>query len=75
MLLCLFEGEVKTLRDAEGELTDTDVDVPWNTPSHRVVDIDGLASNIETHFTTFTAAQFALAMIEGVPKVRFINAG
>ncbi len=110
VLLCLFEGEAKTvdihqtpetlhfgvdprdhsnedtqcykvLRDPDGkELEDTTVDIPWRDGNTRVIAIDELATAIEKKvnekhangFEKFTSAQFALEMIEGVQKVRFV---
>ena len=103
VLLCLFNGQVKTLdlhlkpeavhfgvdpkvndattyakalRNNKGEEeADKVVDpVPWNA-GNRVVNIAGLAGAIVAKLgvaaTSFTSAQFALEMIEGVEKVRY----
>ncbi|MEM9273009.1 MAG: hypothetical protein AAGA80_08615 [Cyanobacteria bacterium P01_F01_bin.143] len=58
----------KRLRDAEGNLGTEGIPIPWKSPeSMRVVDIANLAKTLNTS----TSADFALEMIEGVPKVRF----
>ena len=103
VLICLFEGEVKTvdihqkpealhfgldpndsntgfnkiLRNSEGvEQEDIKIqNIPWTDEAAKVINIAQLASEIKTThgitFTSFTSAQFALEMIEGVEKVRF----
>jgi hypothetical protein len=73
----------KTLRDRAGRSSGTKVTVPWKDESKRVVNIaekidgiDGLALAIQAHPPNgngFTSAQFALEMIEGVDKVRFVK--
>lgn len=108
VLLCLFEGEVKTvdihqkpeglhfgldvpdtpdspdtsefykdLRDENGEKSGKIPAecFPWKNECKRVIDISSLVCKIgcEVSENTFTAAQFAFQMIEGVEKVRFIK--
>lgn len=53
------------------------IPVPWLNESAQVIDIAKLASLIQEQAgaSTYTSAQFALDMIEGVPKVRFLNQG
>ena len=58
----------KRRRDAEGNLGTDGISIPWKSDADiRVIDIAGLASTLEVS----NSAQFALEMIEGVPKVRF----
>jgi hypothetical protein len=105
VLICLFQGEVKTvdihqkpetlhfgldsdnegekffkkLKTLEGKLTDNNKvnNIPWKyqeKPEKRVININELANLIKAQVdnsSTFTSAQFALEMIEGVEKVRF----
>ena len=61
---------VKRLRDEQGTLTDQTVDIPWrnNNQERRVLDVDTLAI---TKIGSNNAAEFALQMIEGTPKIRF----
>jgi hypothetical protein len=71
-------GYYKELRDRTGlEQANLTTPVPWKNgdQTKRVVNIDGLAGDIKAKLqaTEFTSAQFALEMIEGVEKVRFIN--
>jgi len=65
----------KMLRDSQGveQHTLTVPSIPWLQEAQRIIDITGLARNIQqkTNTTPFTAAQFALQMIEGVEKVVF----
>ena len=46
-------------------------EIPWRDEGRRVVDVGALASSIQglTARASFTSAQFALQMIEGVEKV------
>lgn len=69
----------KGLRDGDGnELALSTIDpVPLRPGSDSVLDIAGLAGQMsgrkgELRLDTFTSAQFALEMVEGVTKVRFI---
>lgn len=102
VLICLFEGEIKTvdmhlktesmqfgldpaeedetyptekgLRDPETGVEGFDtITVPWKAePESGIIDIVGMAEEMkEILGGTFTAAQFAMQMIEGAPKVRF----
>lgn len=80
----------KELRDVDGFETDVEVPDAgdpflWKDQSRKIIDIKGLALAMkeaineaaatgEEEFSAFTSAQFALEMIEGVEKVRFINA-
>jgi hypothetical protein len=70
----------KMLRDDEGvENTDPENTslileaVPWRNQSRRVLDIMSMAQQIQSQlsFESFTSAEFALEMIEGVEKVSF----
>ena len=75
----------KKLKDSDGNsLTDNNnIDVtvnliPWKAQDTRTLNIDQLKKDIEIElkksnisFPSFTSAQFALEMIEGVEKVRF----
>jgi hypothetical protein len=87
VLICLFAGEIKTVNihqkpetlhfgldsDDGGKKVD---DIPWKDREKRVININTLANLIKDQMdnsTTFTSAQFALEMIEGVEKVRFIG--
>ena len=103
VLLCIFNGEVKTvdlhlkpetmhfgvdeeinrkeLRDPQtGSPSGEYVDISWkNEDSNKaVIDINGLASDIAAELpdkhNNFYSNQFALQMIEGVQKVRFVKA-
>ncbi|MBK7937376.1 MAG: hypothetical protein IPJ82_09935 [Lewinellaceae bacterium] len=73
----------KKLRNGNGKVsatataTETLTDNLWNK-STRIVDMAELFSDISgkksaLHFTGFTSAQFALSMVEGMQKVRFIR--
>jgi len=104
VLICLFEGEVKTvdlhlkpeamhfgldvptqqspqwsknLRTADGVPTHTVITVPWNNQQKEAVNLHDLAQSMNQHLglPSFTSAQFALQMIEGVQKVRFVVGG
>jgi hypothetical protein len=62
----------KTLRDDAGqEEGPTLTEIPWRDAELRVVNVGGLASSIQqlTKLESFTSAQCALHMIEGVEKV------
>ncbi|MBD2186201.1 hypothetical protein [Aerosakkonema funiforme] len=103
VLICLFEGEVKTvdihlqpegmhfgldaptkqspewsknLRNINGEATDILISpIPWNNEQKEVINLEGLATKIQEKLPDigeFTSGQFALQMIEGVQKVRFV---
>lgn len=52
------------------------VDISWLNQDSRVVDINTLNSAIYTQLdqsaSAFSSAQFALEMIEGVPRIRFL---
>ena len=75
----------KTLKDkygnrlTDGNQLDVKVDnIPWQDQENRIINVIQLQSDIHSKlggktgpFKSFTAAQFALEMIEGVEKVRF----
>lgn len=67
----------KELRDPDGEETDIVVDV--DVTDDQVVKIGALADRIASttdvgsRFSSFTSAQFALELTEGVERVRFIK--
>ncbi len=66
----------KFLRDSQGVETMTKVsltDASWQDVDKQVLNINRLATEMQTQqaLTSFTSAQFALQMIEGVQKVRF----
>jgi len=67
----------KQLRDSNGveNLQSPKIDtIPWKGgEDNRVLDINGLATSIASvaSKSSFTSAQFALQMIEGVERVRF----
>jgi hypothetical protein len=69
----------KTLRGAQGQVISAEVDsIPWRQAAQRVLDIQHLAHSIQEQLAgagsspdSFTSAQFALQMIEGVEKVIF----
>lgn len=67
--------EYKKLRDRKGEESGSPVDIPWSDKAKKVIDIEELANCIKSKLgeSEFTAAQFALEMIEGVEKVRFVK--
>ncbi|WP_287277653.1 MULTISPECIES: hypothetical protein [unclassified Okeania] len=112
VLICLFDGEVKTvdihqkpetihfgldsddddgrvtfykkLKDSDGkpvkkadqrrlEIPDQEEPPKWKDRSKNILNIANLAEAIKNkvNFNSFTSAQFALEMIEGVEKVRF----
>ncbi|WP_437746874.1 hypothetical protein WMF39_18750 [Sorangium sp. So ce1504] len=106
VLICLFEGEIKTLdvhqkpeamhfgldarddpadpysknlrtRDGTGEEELLIERVPWSDERKGILDIPALAAQMKEKlgWDSFTAAQFALQMIEGVQKVRFLSEG
>jgi len=67
----------KKLRDAQGK-ENSSIPVPQNDTTHRVINIAQMADQIrkelnkkDPKLTSFTSAEFALQMIEGVEKVRF----
>lgn len=67
-------GFHKKLRDNWGRETSTVIEsLPWRQQTARTLNISALASQIKvaTHQSTFTSAQFALEMIEGVDMVIF----
>ncbi|NEQ09126.1 MAG: hypothetical protein F6K37_25235 [Moorea sp. SIO4E2] len=71
----------KKLKKQDGQEIEAKVkSIPWKDQDTRTVNIAELKQDIERElqnntitFTSFTSAQFALEMIEGVEKVRFIN--
>jgi hypothetical protein len=68
----------KNLRLRTGEATDLIVDsVPFHDAGKTAVDAARLARlmNDQLKWSTFTAAQFALEMIEGGPRLRFVSDG
>ncbi|TRU66417.1 MAG: hypothetical protein EWV55_19365 [Microcystis viridis Mv_BB_P_19951000_S69] len=103
VLICLFNGEIKTLdihqkpetlhfgldsddenktfykklKNLDGQQIDEKVDnIPWKDSKKRVIAINSLTDRIKEQVDnsrSFTSAQFALEMIEGVEKVRFIG--
>jgi hypothetical protein len=67
-------GFHKKLRDLTGRETNLSIDsIHWREKEKRVIDIGQLADDIQnlTKAKNFSAADFALEMIEGAPKVRF----
>ncbi len=69
----------KALRDADGEQLSVTLErIPLRPGSSSVIDIAGLARQIEAHHNStrlgvpLNAAQFALQMIEGARRVRLI---
>ncbi len=67
----------KELRHADGRPDSGKVidPVPWKDRSRHVIDVNTLASDIKNKVgEPFTAAQFALQMVEGAQKVRFAKA-
>lgn len=65
----------KNLRDRSGEGTELLINpVPFCHTDKGVVDLKGLADQMKsmTKATVFTAAQFALQMLEGGPRIRFV---
>lgn len=102
VLLCIFEGEVKTvdihlqpetlhfgvdaptgeppefhksLRDPNGNEKLDPLPISWKNQDRGVIDIKAFADAIQAKLgkSNFTSAQFALEMIEGVQKVRFVK--
>ncbi|QRO01742.1 hypothetical protein JRI60_23310 [Archangium violaceum] len=68
----------KTLRDlTTGDELSNPLPIPWRNEQLGVVDIGSLANAMKGRLggSGFTSAQFALEMIEGVEKVRFISTG
>ncbi|HEY4386144.1 MAG TPA: hypothetical protein VGN34_16935, partial [Ktedonobacteraceae bacterium] len=65
----------KILRDNQGIEQETLKlsSIPWQQEARRTINIASLAQSIQqlTSTTPFTAAQFALQMIEGVEEVIF----
>jgi hypothetical protein len=64
----------KKLRDNWGQKTSTVIEtLPWRQQAARILDISSLAGKIKdaTGQSTFTSAQFALEMVEGVDMVIF----
>lgn len=69
----------KELKNKEGQEIKAKVDqIPWKDQNTRTINIDQFKQDIERElqnntitFPSFTSAQFALEMIEGVEKVRF----
>ncbi len=71
---------IRRLRDpATGDLYESlNVPLPWRDENERTVQINQLATDIETALGAggaFTAAQFALQMIEGAEMLRFVITG
>lgn len=66
----------KQLRKTDGSLSQEFIPVPWQDKTLNVIDIQTFAKTIGQKQTpatdTLTSSQFALAMIEGSPKVRYI---
>jgi hypothetical protein len=74
----------KMLRDADGlENQDPENEslvlkpIPWRDQSRKVLDIHSMAENIRANLDleSFTSAEFALQMIEGVEMVTFESSG
>lgn len=69
------ESFKKTLRDEDGVEDETLVvdPIPWRDRSIDVLDISSLATDMQTILSleSFTSAEFALQMIEGVDRVSF----
>jgi len=68
----------KNLRDPSGgSLTEVIKPIPWSDEGKGVVDVARLAAEMKDKLKlgSFTAAQVALQMIEGVPRIRFVAAG
>ncbi|XWK89072.1 MAG: hypothetical protein U7127_03095 [Phormidium sp.] len=63
----------KGLRKLDGTQGKEKIDVPCKNAELGVINIKELANKIQQKLDTgdFTSAQFALAMIEGAPKIRF----
>jgi hypothetical protein len=65
----------KNLRDRSGQGTELIINpVPFHHTDKGVVDMKGLAELMKskTQASVFTAAQYALQMIEGGPRIRFV---
>ena len=71
------ELDPKRLKNLDGQQIDKKVDnIPWKDSEKRVIDINSLTNRIKEQVdnsSSFTSAQLALEMIEGVEKVRFIG--
>ena len=68
-------GFTKNLRDPAGGSTPVIIDpVPWGNEGMGVVDVVKLTREMARVLqdSDFTAAQVALQMIEGVPRIRFV---
>lgn len=73
----------KGLRDLQGQVRNNkSVTISWRNGVEGVVDLHNLAGQIESQLysgrsntptSAFTSAQFALTMIEGVQKIRFVK--
>lgn len=68
----------KNLRDLKGEGSQELIiqEIPWHTQAKGIVNISTMVDEMEKLLnptSKFTSAQFALQMIEGVEKVRFIS--
>lgn len=67
----------KKLKNLDGQQIDKKVDnITWKDSEKRVIDINSLTDRIKEQVdnsSSFTSAQLALEMIEGVEKVRFIG--
>jgi hypothetical protein len=75
-------GFLKKLKDYEGKDNGLSIPVPQKNTTDRVIKIQEMASNMNNTLKgkdptwkglDFTPAEFALEMIEGVEKVRFIQ--
>ncbi|PTL81141.1 hypothetical protein DAT35_23745 [Vitiosangium sp. GDMCC 1.1324] len=65
----------KNLRTRSGDSTDIIISpLPWRDQARGVLDLKALADEMSSKlkWTPFTAAQFALQMIEGGPRIRFV---
>jgi hypothetical protein len=66
----------KKLRGLRGQEKGSTIDIPWRNEAKKVINIEGLADDgIDSQLgeSEFTSAQFAVEMIEGVEKVRFVK--
>ena len=67
----------KKLKNLDGQEINKKVDnIPWKDSEKRVIAINSLTNRIKEQVdnsSSFTSAQLALEMIEGVEKVRFIG--
>jgi len=70
----------KKLKNLEGQSIDKKgdniINIPWKDSEKRVIAINSLTDRIKeqvNNSSSFTSAQLALEMIEGVEKVRFIG--